>query len=181
MASMRPVRRIVTANDAEGRSYIAEDGVSPAMLTMEGRPGYRNNNIWRTEGAPADVDARDTICDHEGVLPPPNGTVIRVIDIPPEPKNPEERARAVSAVFDQMFPDAAHSPDERHPGMHKTMTVDYAILLQGEIHAVLDEDETLMRAGDILIQRGTNHAWSNRSDQIARIVFVLIDGQAGRA
>jgi uncharacterized cupin superfamily protein len=61
--------------------------------------------------------------------------------------------------------------------MHKTQTVDYAIVLQGEIYAVMDEGETLMRAGDVLIQRGTNHAWANRSQQMARICFVLIDGR----
>jgi quercetin dioxygenase-like cupin family protein len=76
-----------------------------------------------------------------------------------------------------MFADAAHRPDQRHPGMHVTPTVDYAIVLHGEIYAVMDEDETLMKAGDILIQRGTNHAWANRSDAIARIAFILVDGR----
>jgi uncharacterized cupin superfamily protein len=76
-----------------------------------------------------------------------------------------------------MFPDARHNAgDARHPGMHVTDTVDYAILLQGELVAILEDGETVMRAGDILIQRGTNHAWANRSQTIARIVFVLIDG-----
>jgi uncharacterized cupin superfamily protein len=76
-----------------------------------------------------------------------------------------------------MFPDAHHNADDsRHPGMHITDTVDYAILLQGELVAILEENETVMRAGDILIQRGTNHAWANRSQSIARIAFVLIDG-----
>jgi len=175
--SLPPVRRIFTGVNAAGKSYIAEDGVSPAMMTMEGREGYRNNNLWRTLGPDADVNAPDTATEHRGVLPPPTGTVIRVIDIPPESKDPEERARATSSVFKAMFADAAHRPDQRHPGMHETTTVDYAILLQGELWAVMDEDETLMRAGDILIQRGTNHAWANRSDQIARICFVLVDGK----
>ena len=67
--------------------------------------------------------------------------------------------------------------DGKHPGIHRTATVDYAIVLEGEIYAVMDEDETLMRAGDVLIQRGTNHAWANRSTTTARIAFVLIDGK----
>jgi len=62
------------------------------------------------------------------------------------------------------------------PRNHRTETVDYAIVLEGEIWAVMDEDETLLRAGDILVQRGTNHAWANRSSKTARIAFVLIDG-----
>ena len=89
--SLAPVRRIVTGIDANGRSYIAEDGVSPAMHTIEGRAGYRNNNIWRTVGSPAPLAATDSVLEHRGVLPPQGGTVIRVIDIPPEEKDPELR------------------------------------------------------------------------------------------
>ena len=171
-----PVRRIVTATNAEGRSYLAEDGVSPAMQTMPGRTGYRNNNLWRTVGSPADVRAADSVLEHSGVMPPPGGTVIRVIDIPPESKDAAETARATAETFKAMFADAVHKPDQRHPGMHLTPTVDYAILLQGELYAIMDEGETLMKAGDILIQRGTNHAWANRSDAVARIAFILVDG-----
>lgn len=82
--SLPPVRRIITANDAQGRSYIAEDGVAPAMMTMPQREGYRNNNLWRTVCSPAPVDTPDTSSAHRGVLPPQGGTVLRVIDIPPE-------------------------------------------------------------------------------------------------
>lgn len=172
-----PVRRIVTGTNASGRSYIMEDGESPAVLTMEARPGYRNSNLWRTLGADVSVDAPDSITQHQGVLPPKAGTVLRVIDIPPESKDPEERRKQTAAVFAAMFPDATRDEHklERHPGMHITDTIDYAILLQGELVAIMDEDETVMRAGDILIQRGTNHAWANRSTSIARIAFVLID------
>jgi quercetin dioxygenase-like cupin family protein len=172
--ALAPVRRIVTGVNATGRSYIAEDGESPGVMTTE-RPGFRNSNVWRTLGASTSVDAPDSVLEHVGVLPPPGGTVIRVIDIPPESKDAEERARATAATFQQMFADATHKPDQRHPGMHVTDTIDYAILLQGELVAVMDEDETVMRAGDILVQRGTNHAWANRTDEIARIVFVLVD------
>lgn len=176
---LAPVRRIVTANDARGRSYIAEDGPAPAVQTMAGREGYRNNNLWRTVGSPARVAAPDSSLEHRGVLPPQAGTVLRVIDIPPEPKDPEERVRQTKAVFAAMFADAHHNPgDARHPGMHLTATIDYAIVLQGELVAIMDEGETLMRAGDVLIQRGTNHAWANRSESMARIAFILIDAQS---
>jgi len=111
------------------------------------------------------------------VLPPKNGTVIRVIDIPPEDPDPAERERQARAVFVAMFPDAAHEATHaRHPGMHRTATIDYAILIQGELVAIMEEGEATMRAGDILIQRGTMHAWANRSSTIARIAFILIDG-----
>jgi hypothetical protein len=170
-------RRIVTGFDAAGRSCIIEDGVSPAMQLMPGREGYRNNNLWRTLASPAPVGAPDSVVEHRGVLPPERGTVLRVVDIPPESSDPAEAKRQTEAVFAAMFPDAQHQAGHaRHPGMHATATIDYAILLQGELVAILEEGETLMRAGDILIQRGTNHAWANRSEQIARIAFVLIDG-----
>ena len=176
--SLPPVRRIVTGIDANGRSSFAEDGVAPAMMTMQGREGYRNNNLWRTVGSPAPVAAADTVLEHRGVLPPQGGTVLRVIDIPPEEKDPELHRRQTEAVFAAMFADAKHDASHaRHPGMHVTDTIDYAILLQGELVAIMDEGETVMRAGDILIQRGTNHAWANRSGAIARIAFILVDGR----
>ena len=173
-----PVRRIVTAIDADGHSYIAEDGESPATLTVPSRAAYRNANLSRTVGNRPSIDAPDTITEHRGVLPPSGGTVLRVIDIPPQAVDPEERKRQAAAVFAAMFPDATHRPGHDQPaGMHETATIDYAILLQGELVAIMDKDETVMRAGDILIQRGTNHAWANRSSQVARIAFILIDAR----
>jgi hypothetical protein len=174
--SLPPVRRIVTGINSAGRSCIVEDGVSPAMQLIAARASYRNNNLWRTLGCAESVDAPDSITEHRGVLPPAGGTVIRVIDIPPESADAAERKRQTETVFASMFPDAKHdAAHARHPGMHATNTIDYAILLSGELIAILEDAETVMRAGDVLIQRGTNHAWANRSDSIARIAFILID------
>ena len=179
--ALPPTRRIVTGFDAAGRSCIIEDAVSPAMQLMPGRAGYRNNNIWRTLASPAPIAAADSVLEHRGVLPPRGGTVLRVIDIPPESSDPAEARRQTAAVFAAMFPDAHHDGGHaRHPGMHTTDTIDYAILLQGELVAILEEGETLMRAGDILVQRGTHHAWANRSHDIARIAFILIDAERAR-
>lgn len=173
-----PVRRVLTAVDAQGRSYIAEDGPSPARIYSEARPGYCNANLWRTVGSPAPIAADDDITQHRGVLPPAGGTVLRIIDFPPQPADPEEQRRQHEAMFATMFKDAQHQKDHpRHPGMHTTDTIDYAIMLQGELVAIMDEGETVLRAGDVLVQRGTNHAWANRSREMARIAFVLIDGQ----
>ncbi len=172
-----PVRRIVTANDPNGQSFLAEDGPSPALLTVPGRPGFRNHNIWRTIGAPAPVSAADTIPDHAGVMPPERGTVLRVIDFPPRPENLDERRRQASASLSGLFSDAAHQSDHRQSGMHQTRSIDYAIVLAGTITAVMDKGHTDLHAGDILIQRGTNHAWENRCQTMARVAFVLIDGE----
>lgn len=169
-------RRVLTAIDAKGRSYIAEDGPSPAEFVLPGST-YRSTNMWRTHAAPGAIDAHDDIAEHRGVLPPSRGTVLRVIDFPPSgDATPEQRAAMVKAVFAALYPDADHHEGSaRSASMHTTDTVDYAIVLEGEIVAVMDRDETILRAGDILIQRGTPHGWENRSGHPARIAFVLID------
>jgi hypothetical protein len=173
-----PIRRIVTGHNGEGRSCIVEDGPSPAVRLVLERPGYRVTNIWRTVGSPAEINAPDSIVEHQGVAPPQHGTVIRIIDIPPESSDPNERKRQMIATFGKLFADADHrSDDRRHPGMHVTESVDYAVVLQGELTAILDTTETIMRAGDVLVQRGTNHAWANRSGTTARVLFVLVAGK----
>jgi hypothetical protein len=173
-----PIRRVLTADDAQGRSFIEQDGPSPAVRVVAERPGYRVSNLWRTGVAPAPVGAPDSITEHVGVSPPPGGTVLRIIDIPPEPTDPQELQRAQQATFSSLYRDAQHAPKPgEHPGMHRTETVDYALMLQGELVAIMDGGETVLRAGDVLVQRGTNHAWANRSGKPARIAFVLIDGR----
>lgn len=173
------VRRVLTAIDGEGRSHIAADGPSPAAFALPGSP-FRSDNIWCTGPAPAPIEATDTIAEHKGVLPPTGGTVLRVIDFPPQTGSRAEQAALAAQVFALLYPDADHhAGSERSAGMHTTDTVDYAIVLQGEIWAVMDRDETLLKAGDILIQRGTSHSWENRGAAMARVAFVLIDGTRG--
>jgi hypothetical protein len=179
MNQLPPVRRVVTGTNKSGHSYIVEDGPSPAILTLAVRPGYQNANLWRTYPGVAGEISADNITLQEGVLPPMGGTVLRVIDFPPTPADLEELRRQHAAVFETMFRDARHQPtNPRHAGMHITATVDYAIALQGEITAILEEDETVLKAGDILVQRGTNHAWANKTSSIARVAFVLVDARA---
>jgi hypothetical protein len=178
MNAQPPIRRIVTGHDDQGRSYIVADGPSPAVRLVPERPGYRVTNIWRTVGSPTEINASDSIAQHQGVAPPNNGTVIRIIDIPPEADDADERKRQAAATFNNLFSDADHHlEDKRHPGMHITESVDYAIILEGELTAILDKDETVMHTGDVLIQRGTNHAWANRSGKMARVLFVLVAGK----
>jgi mannose-6-phosphate isomerase-like protein (cupin superfamily) len=176
-APLRPVRRVVTGHDAAGRSIIVEDGPSPAVRTVAGRPGFVNTNIWRTVGGPTEIGASDSITDHEGVMPPAGGTVLRIIDYPPRPGDPQERRRQASATLNALFADAAHAAGHAKPGMHETRSVDYAIVISGVVTAILEEGETDLQPGDVLIQRGTNHGWENRTNAMARIAFILIDGQ----
>jgi Cupin domain len=175
--SLPPIRRVVTADDSKGKSRIVEDAPAASVRTVAQRPAYRAVNVWRTEESPAKINSPDTTAKHHGVLPPKNGTILRICDFPPEPKDPKELKRALDATFGGIYDDAHHDRGSaKHPGMHRTETVDYAIVLEGEIWAVMDEGETLLHAGDVLIQRGTNHAWANRSARTARIAFILIDG-----
>lgn len=178
MSNLPSIRRIVTGHDADGRSCFEQDGASPVEITTPGRPGYRVTNLWRT--APGEtISTPDTIEAHKGIHPPHGGTVFRVVEWPAEPADSVDLRRQMEETFAQMYPDAHREvqPGE-HPGMHKTDTVDYAIILEGEAVAIMDEGEKVMRAGDILIQRGTRHAWANRSGRPLRIAFILIDSQA---
>jgi hypothetical protein len=173
----KPVRRLVTGLSAARKSAIIEDGPPKLVRTVQERPGYRSSEIWITGQCPVPVNDPDRVGKIAGVAPPASGTLLRVIDFPPESKDPAERERATRATFGKLYPDADHRPaGSTHPGMHVTDTVDYALVISGEIYAVMEEGETLMRAGDVLIQRGTSHAWANRSGDYCRVAFVLIDG-----
>ena len=172
------IRRIVTEVLENGRSAIVEDGPTPAIITVPERPGYIVSNVWVTGATPAPISQPDESLDHTGILPPRNGAILRVIEFPPEPDTVEEFEVMARATFKALYGDIQHTPDKNpHAGMHTTETVDYAICLSGEITALMEENETIMKAGDILIQRGTAHAWANRSGKPASVCFVLIDGK----
>ena len=169
-----PIRRVVTGVDKDGKSFFVDDGPSPSQRVVPQRPGYRVTNLWCTERGQR-VDAPDRIAQHSGVEPPPGGTVIRVIEWPTEPTDPLELRQMLDATFAQNFADAHRDvrPNE-HPSMHTTETVDYAIVLEGEVYAILEREERLLKAGDVLIQRGTRHGWSNRSGKSVKVAFVLV-------
>lgn len=175
--SPQGIRRIVTEVLENGKAAIVEDGPTPAIITVPERPGYIVSNVWVTSPTPAPIGQPDESLDHRGILPPKNGTILRVIEFPPEPATKEEFEVMARATFKALYGDIEHSPEKNsHPGMHTTETVDYAICISGEITALMEENETVMKAGDILIQRGTAHAWANRSGKPAKVAFVLIDG-----
>jgi naringenin degradation protein FdeH len=174
---LREIRRIVTGHDEKGRSVILSDGPSPHVLALPGRPDFALTNLWVTDATPASNEGHADAAARKVVLEPPaGGTIFRVVEFPPE-----SRARTFDrdAAFAAMGAGHALDPDgARHPGMHKTSTVDYAIVLSGEIYALMDDGETLMKAGDTLVQRGTNHAWANRSDAPCLVAFILVSAKA---
>ena len=174
-----PIRRVLTGHNAEGQTCVIADGPSPVQLTVDARPGYRVTNLWRTKEH-VHVNDPDDITDHKGILPPTGGTILRIIDWPAEPVRTAKEQRAlVDQTFSSLYPDAERNVEgDVDPTMHRTSTVDYALVLEGEIFALLDQEEVLLRAGDVLNQRGTNHGWANRSGKAARIAFILIDAQS---
>ena len=144
-----PIRRFVTGHDGAGIPKVITQG--PATNAKHPSPGTVSTLIWSTDRTPADISIGEDIEDLGarilGTAPPANGTRFAVIDFPPG-----NEAR-----------------------MHRTETIDYVIVLDGEIEMDMDSSTVKMKAGDVMVQRGTNHAWANRSDKRARIVFVLID------
>jgi hypothetical protein len=176
---LKPVRRIIAAHNENGESYIQEDGAAPNITSTGGIEGFSWTELWALDDAPASNAGNDDAADRPIRLhPPERGNVFRVVDIPPDTlrfganlDQPPDNSRVAGE-------DAyAAGAGSRHPGFHKTRTVDYAIVLEGEVVAMMDVGETPMGPGDILIQRGTNHAWSNRTDKACRIAFVLIDAE----
>lgn len=178
-----PFRRIVTGHDARGRAVIVEDGPPPRVARIGGDLGPLFYEVWNTRETPARID-RDGGEPHEDAItlaPPKNGTRIRVLDIPPEDSRlgelSPEQARAHFGEVGAADAATHDTGGSRHPFMHRTETIDYGIVLDGEITLILDEGETVVRAGDIVVQRGTNHGWANRSAKPCRIAFILIDGK----
>jgi len=178
---VRKVRRIVTGHDSKGHSIIASDAASPHVMTLQGIATLGVTDVWKTSSTPADnLEPRDPCGLPIQLAPPKRGTVVRVVEFPPDKVWLKSADR--EKAFASMGSSGAHALSRdasasRHPMMHRTQSVDYAIVLSGEIWAVMDVGETKMKAGDILVQRGTNHSWSNRSSKQCLVAFVLIDAK----
>lgn len=175
-------RRIVTGHDPEGKATIICDAPPVNTHLVGGKGGATFFEVWHTVETPVLIHPQPDETDENGlILPPPkNGTRIRVIDFPPEGDEirnltEKEAAEKFRSMGDENA--STSSQGAPHPLMHRTETLDYGIVLEGEITMILDKGETTIKAGDIVIQVGTNHAWSNRSRKNCRMAFVLIDGQ----
>ncbi len=179
--SHAPIRRIVTGHDAHGDSVIATDGSMPTVVELAAIPGTIFHEVWSTAATPVSIDNGPDPTIGPLCLPPPtHGTRIRFVDIPPDTEDfLKHGAARMKDAFSQVGDVHASTvrPDSPHPLMHRTETVDYGVVISGEITLVLDKGEANLKAGDVVIQRGTNHAWANRSDQPCRMLFVLVHGQ----
>jgi hypothetical protein len=180
-ATIKPFRVVVTGHDAQGRSMIALDRASPHVMPIMNLPNFAVTDFWKTTATPAD-NGPATLPDPCGlpiqVAPPAGGSVFRVVQFPSDADWAAKAAAMGGAVaIDETARSASTGGEIRHAHMHRTRSIDYAIVLSGEIWAVMDEGETKLVAGDMLVQRGTNHAWANRSNDPCIIAFVLIDAK----
>jgi mannose-6-phosphate isomerase-like protein (cupin superfamily) len=174
------IHRVVTGHDAQGNAIIASNGPLPVVTELQSIPGVVFHEVWETSSSPARVDNGADPTQHPLVLPPPkNGTRIRYVDIPPE--DPQMLAKLDPHAGFAEIGDAGASTGKKaaapHPLMHRTQTVDYGIVIEGEITLVVDQGEVVCKPGSVVVQRGTNHAWANRSGKLCRMLFILIDGE----
>ncbi len=175
------IRRVITGHDAQGKAIVVSDAPAPAVRTNPLRPGHVSTDLWKTGATPVvlKADMEDPTGGPKQIHPLPGGTVFRISELAPEPEAVRnldpQRARE---VFKAMGNEAAATFGRggRHPMMHRTETIDYAVVLEGRVTLVLDDQDVELEAGDVVIQCGTNHAWSNRSDKPCRMLYVLIDG-----
>jgi len=169
----RPLRRVITGHDENGRSVVIAEKPPSDFGTL--------HSMWVTDGAPASVAVEDAVEGRRVKLePPPYGSHFMLFRV--EPDDPaldtaELRARAASG-FESVGAGHCQPDTSRHPRMHETGTIDYIIVLEGEVTLLLDEDEVDLEPFDVVIQRGTNHAWISRNGQSALLAAILIDAEA---
>ena len=168
------IRRVVTAHNKEGKSIIFSDGIAENAQEMTGMTGLIVTDLWETIKMPVDnLGVEDTVARPIRHEPPPKGTLFRTVEFPPD-KDWKDNADAQKA-FDSIGGGHTRDQSSDDPLMHKSDTIDYIIILRGEIYAVMEEGETLLREGDVMIQRGTKHSWHNRSDSPCLLAAILID------
>ncbi len=169
-------RRVVTGHDASGKAVVVIDGAAP-NVKLRKASGATSTLLWVTDESPADISGGADRAERDiGVAPPPSGSIFRIVDFPPpaefEPVGSEALIREMG-----MERGASRARPARHAAMHRTKSIDYAVVISGEIDMLLDDSEVHLEAGDVLVQRGTNHAWVNRGTKPCRVAFVLIDAR----
>lgn len=175
------IHRVVTGHDENGKAIVCSSGPLATTVALAAIPGTVFHEVWSTDAAPAPVgNGPDPTQGALMLAPPPHGTRIRFVDIPPD--TPEFLAHGAARMTDAFMQagDAAVStvkPGSPHPLMHRTQSIDYGVVMDGELTLVLDDSKVQLGAGSVVVQRGTNHAWANRSGRPCRMLFVLVDGQ----
>ena len=178
--SFPPIQRVVTGHDADGKAIVASNGPLGTVVEIAAIPGTVFHEVWETRATPASLDnGPDPTAGALRLPPPKRGTRIRFVDVPPDTADYlAHGATRMKDAFEQVGDVNASTvrADSPHPLMHRTESIDYGVVIEGEMTLVLDDSEVQLKPGSVVIQRGTNHAWANRSGQPCRMLFVLIDG-----
>ena len=170
-----PIRRVITGHRPDGRSAVLADG--PAPNVKQRKAGNASTLLWVTEECPAEVSGSSDQAARDIAVPPPRrGSIFRIAEFPPHTGGDLRDNETVLRDFG-IGADVARGHPARHPMIHRTRSLDYIIVLQGEIDLLLDDDEVRLSAGDVVIQRGTNHAWINRGDGVCRLGMVFLDAE----
>jgi len=173
-----PIRRVVTGKDATGKAIAMIDAVATSVLRRV-ELGVTNTLLWVTDSTPADLSNQEDAANKKvGVVAPPGGTIFRVVEFAPESEvkaDDETRHRIMQGIG--LAPEGNLRGKPRNPAMHRTKTIDYALILSGEIDMLLDDSEIHLKAGDVVIQRGTNHAWVNRGNRPCQVAFIMLDAK----
>ena len=163
----KPVRRIITVDDSDGKSLALDDSFVDDVLVDPARPGFSSARVWVTDSTPAIQRTPEYVARMPHTLePPPAGSVFRIFTLPPDAVwEPTISKEAVQSYFEAAgSPRASRfGPGAPHPYMQQTRTLDLCVVLEGEVTLILDTEEVALSAGDTVVQRGTRHAWSNRS------------------
>lgn len=167
MDSAHTIRRVVTGHDADGKSVVVFDDVHDYKRRVQ---------IWTTEGSPADNsgEVTDTALRETRLEAPPQGSLFWLVELPP---SREFAPGAAAETAERLAAEGAVTHRDGRPGMHTTRTIDYMVVLDGEVTLLLDEGEVTLHKYDTVVQRGTAHHWENRGTEPARLAFVLLDAQ----
>ncbi|MBC3191848.1 cupin domain-containing protein [Pseudonocardia sp. C8] len=168
-------RRVVVGTTDVGRSTIVEDGPATTRAVL---PICTVVDLWSVPSLPAVVEDPDSLDGNVALDPPPAGALVRMVTLPPDAEWKTSGGGFGESLSAMGGADAAADDHDDSSGMHATDTVDVIVVVSGEVYAVLEDGETLLRPGDSLIQRGTKHAWSNRTDQPVTFVATMISAKS---
>jgi uncharacterized cupin superfamily protein len=165
------IRRVVTGTDESGRAVVVSDDTAPRFHDFASIPGMSETFVWETRPGEPPLD---TTVEAQSMVPGPGATMLKIVRFPPEAvfADPSFDPRAADAEQAEAQPGLAELFEPDNPGIHTTPTIDYAVVLDGEISLELDDGLLVPLArGDVVVQNGTRHAWRNPSSEPATIVF----------
>jgi len=171
---IQSIRRYVTGHKPDGAAVVMIDDYAPNATELKGWPGLGVTELWVTDESPVDnTGTEDRSLRPMRHDPTRHGTIFRVVEIPPEGDVKIDTSTAFAELGSANIPRAEDV--KKHPAMHKTDSIDYLVVISGEMWMVMEEGEVLLKAGDCIVQRGSKHAWKNLSGKPCLLAAVLVD------